>query len=62
MKFSQIIYWILAMTYNQIIVFIEGNDDERFFKRIIKPELEKKYKRARPFKYSCKKKIKINNK
>lgn len=61
MKFSQIIYWIWAMTYNQIIVFIEGNDDERFFKRIIKPELEKKYTRAIPFKYSCKKKIKINN-
>lgn len=49
------------MTYNQIIVFIEGNDDERFFKRIIKPELEKKHKRAIPFKCSCKKKIKINN-
>lgn len=49
------------MTYNQIIMFIEGNDDERFFRRIIKPELEKKYTIAMHFKYSCKKDLKTNN-
>jgi hypothetical protein len=49
------------MTYNQIIVFIEGNDDERFFNRIIKPILERKYTIAIPFRYSCKKKVKVNN-
>lgn len=39
------------MTYRLLFIFVEGNDDERFFERIIKPELEKKYTTVRFYKY-----------
>lgn len=49
--------------YSRIFILIEGNDDERFFNRIIKPKLEKNYMLVTFYKYSeiPKKKKKINN-
>lgn len=35
-----------------IHVFLEGEDDERFFDKIIKPELLKKYSKIKVFKYA----------
>ena len=49
------------MSYKQIVVFIEGNDDERFLNRVVKPELEKKYSVVVPYKYSNKTNKKINS-
>ncbi len=31
------------MTYKELYIFVEGEDDERFVERILKPILEKKY-------------------
>ena len=31
------------MKYKQLYIFVEGNDDERFFKTQIKPLFENKY-------------------
>ena len=35
-----------------IHVFLEGEDDERFLNKIIKPELLKKYSKVKVFKYA----------
>lgn len=31
------------MNYKRLFLLVEGDDDERFFQRIVKPRLEKKY-------------------
>lgn len=35
-----------------LYAFVEGGDDERFFNRVIKPELLKKHSKVRVFKYA----------
>jgi hypothetical protein len=40
------------MSYKLLFVFIGGNDDERFFDRIIKPKLEEKYTTVSFYKYA----------
>jgi len=42
------------MKYKEIIIFIEGVKDESFVRRIIKPELEKKYTCVKLYPYSKK--------
>lgn len=42
-----------------LFVFIEGDDDERFFEKVIKPMFEKKYDSVIPWKYACEKNEKI---
>jgi hypothetical protein len=44
-----------------LYVFIEGNDDERFFETVIKPIFEKKYDSVIPWKYACEKNEKCVN-
>jgi len=31
------------MTYKRLVILLEGNDDERFFKKIVKPFFQKRY-------------------
>lgn len=40
------------MAYEQIWFFLEGNDDERFFEKIIKPKLESKFDCVRSWRYA----------
>ncbi len=40
--------------YKILYIFVEGNDDERFFERILKPELQNKYDDIRIIKYAQK--------
>ncbi|MEQ8224438.1 MAG: hypothetical protein ABRQ37_19120, partial [Candidatus Eremiobacterota bacterium] len=40
------------MKYRMLFVFIEGDDDERFFHLILKPEFEKKYNTVKLWKYA----------
>ncbi len=47
------------MNNSQLVFFIEGNDDERFFKNIIYPFVQEKYSKISYYKYSKKKKEKI---
>lgn len=48
------------MNYKRLFLFIEGNDDERFFGRIIKPIYEEKYD-VKLWKYAHQKNKKIEN-
>ncbi|NUU95801.1 hypothetical protein XO10_05830 [Marinitoga sp. 1135] len=49
------------MSFKQLFVFVEGNDDERFFEFIIKPKLSNRYDLVQIIKYSEEKKEKIDN-
>jgi len=46
------------MSYKELYIWVEGNDDERFFKRIIEPMLQKKYDNIYIIAYSQMKKEK----
>ena len=48
------------MKVKKLYIFVEGNDDERFFNRIIKPVFEKIYDEVEIFKYAQWKKEKVN--
>lgn len=48
------------MNYSKIYIFVEGNDDERFFKKLMVPLLSKKHTDIEIFKYAQWKKDKIN--
>jgi len=43
------------MSYKRLFILVEGNDDERFFERIIRPKFEEKYDSITPWKYAQKK-------
>lgn len=49
------------MSYKRLFIFVEGDDDERFFQRIIKPKLEEKYDEVKLIKYSRMKSEKVFN-
>ena len=51
------------MEYKRLLILVEGDDDVRFFDKIIKPRLQKKYSlvEVRPYANLPKKKNKINN-
>jgi len=40
------------MAYRQLLVLVEGNDDEKFFKTVVKPKLSTRYDFIRTWKYS----------
>jgi hypothetical protein len=40
------------MVYKQLFIFLEGDNDERFFNRIVKPRFEVKYDEIKTIKYS----------
>ena len=48
------------MAYKRLVIFLEGNDDERFFKKIVKPFFQKRY-RVEFWKYSQVKDARIVN-
>ena len=48
-------------SYKRLFLWVEGNDDERFFKRAIIPKLQEKYDDVRIIKYATMKKEKIDN-
>lgn len=45
----------------QLFILVEGNDDERFFTRVVKPLLQERYSRIQIWKYSRKKLEKTKN-
>jgi len=49
------------MSYKQLFILIEGDDDERFFLRIVRPIFEKKYDAVVLWKYARAKDTKIDN-
>ena len=48
------------MNNRRLFVFLEGNDDERFFEWVIRPLLEKDYDLVQFWQYGQKKKVKVN--
>ncbi len=42
------------MSYKTIFVFLEGDDDERFFEKILRPIFKKNYDTVKPHQYSRK--------
>jgi len=49
------------MAYKLLFVLIEGNDDERFFNRILKTKLEEKYSAVSFYKHANVQNKKISN-
>jgi hypothetical protein len=49
------------MAYRRLFVLVEGDDDERFFSRIINPELEERYDSVQLWKYAEETKKKTNS-
>ena len=49
------------MEYKRLFILLEGNDDERFFEKIIKPEFEKRYDYVKLYLYADKSPKKIEN-
>jgi hypothetical protein len=47
--------------YKRLFVLLEGNDDERFFKKIIKPEFDKRYDSVQFYLYAAQSPKKIEN-
>ncbi|RKX71298.1 hypothetical protein DRP53_02060 [candidate division WOR-3 bacterium] len=47
-------------SYRQLFIWVEGEDDERFFAHILKPKLQKKYDRVEIRKYARMKKEKVD--
>jgi len=48
-------------TYKLLFIWVEGNDDERFFKKILSPNFQKKYDNVKIVKYATMKKEKVDN-
>ena len=46
--------------YKLLFIFVEGNDDERFFNRILSPKLQEKYDTVMIIKYATMEKEKVN--
>jgi len=44
-----------------LFIFVEGNNDERFFERVVKPKLEEKYNEVKLWKYAQVKDTKIDS-
>jgi len=49
------------MGYRRLYIWVEGEDDERFFKKIMEPKLQKKYDFVETRCYAAMKKEKIDN-
>jgi len=47
--------------YKRLFIWVEGDDDERFFKKIIKPRLQKKYNSVEVICYADMKKKKVSS-
>ena len=49
------------MAYRILFIFLEGDDDERFFDRVIKPKYEKIYDYVQLWKYAQETKQRVND-
>ncbi len=49
------------MPYKALYILVEGNDDERFFKKIVKPMLEEKYESIALWQYAQAKSKKVSD-
>lgn len=49
------------MQYRRLYILVEGNDDERFIERIIKPGLEKRFHSVQLYRYAAQPPKKIEN-
>ncbi|PKP54518.1 MAG: hypothetical protein CVT90_00850 [Candidatus Altiarchaeales archaeon HGW-Altiarchaeales-3] len=49
------------MSYNRLFILVEGDDDERFFNRVLKPFFVEKYDSVTLWKYARKRSEKIKN-
>lgn len=49
------------MDYKRLFIWVEGEDDERFFKNILEPNLQKKYDFVETIRYAALKKEKSEN-
>ena len=50
----------MTLAYRMLYVLLEGDDDERFFEEVIKPIYLEKYDHVQLWKYSQKKKERVN--
>jgi len=48
------------MKTRRLFIFVEGNDDERFFSRIIRPIVQDRYDSVEIIMYACMKSIKVS--
>jgi len=48
-------------TYKLLFIWVEGDDDERFFNKILSPKFQEKYDTVKIIQYAKMKKEKINN-
>lgn len=51
----------MTLAYRMLYVLLEGDDDERFFEEVIKPIYAEKYDHVQFWKYSQKKKERVNH-
>ena len=47
--------------YKLLFIWVEGDDDERFFNKILSPKFQKKYGNVKIIKYAAMKKEKVDN-
>jgi hypothetical protein len=57
----KIYYENINMAYEVLYILVEGEDDKRFFEKIIKPLFEKKYDSVAIWKYAQQRKGKVSN-
>jgi len=48
-------------TYKLLFIWVEGDDDERFFNKILSPKFQKKYGTVKIIRYATMKKEKVDN-
>jgi len=48
-------------SYKLLFIFVEGDDDERFFNRILSPKLQEKYDSVKIIRYATMKREKVDN-
>jgi len=48
-------------TYKLLFILVEGNDDEKFFNKILVPKFQKRYSTIKIIKYATMKKEKVDN-
>ena len=48
-------------TYKLLFIWVEGDDDERFFNRILSPKFQEKYDTVKIIQYAKMKKEKVDN-
>lgn len=55
------IFWASGMAYRQLFLFVEGDDDDRFFQTVIVPLFGTRYDNIKIVRYAALKKEKLGN-